>query len=116
VARGQRRSRSSPEAGPDEKRFWCKIFQTRHDLVAAMCDKAVLDKTFEDGKLKIRVNRHFYEGVLISERVALRILRRMSIGNLVGKEIVEVALRGGFITEENLIIIDGVPHAQFVKI
>jgi hypothetical protein len=33
-----------------------------------------------------------------------------------GKNIVELASKNGFIVKENVILIDGVPHAQFVKL
>ncbi len=35
--------------------------------------------------------------------------------NLVGKRAIEHALEGGFITEDNMLIIDGVPHAQMIR-
>lgn len=111
VAQGRPRSRSE-----GAKRFWCKVYQTKHDLVCAICDKSVLGKTLSDGRLEVKVSKSFYGGVLITAKVASRIMSRMSIGNLMGRETVDLALEGGFITEENLIVIDGVPHAQFVKV
>ncbi|MBI4894761.1 MAG: DUF424 family protein [Candidatus Aenigmarchaeota archaeon] len=100
----------------DPKKFWCKVYQTKHEVVAAICDEDVLGRTLEDEKFKLTVNRSFYGGLLIGERVALKIMQKVTIGNLMGEHIVEVALRGGFITRENLIFIDGVPHAQFAKL
>jgi len=100
----------------DPKKFWCKVYQTKHEVVAAMCDEDVLGRTLEDEKFKVTVNRSFYGGLLIGEKVALRIMQKVTIGNLMGENIVDVAVRGGFITRENLIFIDGVPHAQFVKL
>jgi hypothetical protein len=92
------------------------VFQTKHDLVGAICDEDLLGKELEDKKVKIKVSKHFYGGVLVSEKVAVRIMGKVTIGNIIGKEVVDAAVRGGFITEENIILIDGVPHAQFVKI
>lgn len=100
----------------DPKKFWCKVYQTKHEVVAAICDEDVLGRTLEDDRFKLTVNRSFYGGLLIEEKVALRIMQKVTIGNLMGENIVEVALRGGFITRENLIFIDGVPHAQFAKL
>lgn len=100
----------------DEKRYWCKIFQTKHDFVGAICDLDLLGKTLSEGDLKVKVSEHFYGGVQIGDRAALKIMGRVTIGNLFGREIVALALKGGFITEENLIFIDGVPHAQFIKV
>lgn len=111
MARGQLRNRSE-----DEKKYWCKIFQTRQDLVGAFCDKSVLGKELEDERFKIKVSKHFYGGVLVSEKVAVRVMSRITIGNIIGKDVIEIAKENGFITEENIILIDGVPHAQFVKL
>ena len=110
VEQGQQRSQS------EGKKYWCKLFQTRHDLVGAFCDESLLDKELEDEKFKVRVTKHFYGGVLVSEYVATRLMGKVSIGNIIGKEIAELAKKNGFITEDNVILIDGVPHAQFVKL
>lgn len=110
MARGQLRNQSK-----GEKKYWCKIFQTRQDLVGAFCDKSILGKELEDERFKIKVSKYFYGGVLVSEKVAVRIMSRITIGNIIGKDVSEIAKKNGFITEENIILIDGVPHAQFVK-
>lgn len=96
--------------------FWVKVFRTRQDMVVAVCDENLLDKELNHEKMKVKVSKQFYGGKLISENVAVKILQRATIGNLFGNEIVEVADRNGFIMKENAILIDGVPHAQFVKI
>jgi hypothetical protein len=47
---------------------------------------------------------------------AVKIMSKVTIGNIIGRKIVDVAKDNGFITDENVIFIEGVPHAQFVKI
>jgi hypothetical protein len=95
--------------------FWSKVFQTKYDLVVAICDEELLDKEI-DKKLKIKVSKNFYGGKLIDEENALKLMRKATIGNLIGKRIVELAEKNGFITKENIILINGVSHAQFIKI
>lgn len=41
-------------------------------------------------------------------------LEDAAIVNIVGKRSIAHALEHGFITEDNIIVIDGVPHAQTV--
>lgn len=98
--------------------FWCKIFFSKKDLVAAICDEELLGKriNLKEKKLKIEISKNFYGGKLIGEKVALGVMKRATIGNLMGKEIVELANQNGFIIMENVIFINGIPHAQFVKI
>lgn len=96
--------------------FWAKVYGTRYEIVVAICDENVIGKELEWKKLKITVSKHFYGERLIDERTALRLMQKATIGNLFGKEIVALAKKNGFITKENTILIDGIPHAQFVKI
>jgi uncharacterized protein len=96
--------------------FWGKIFQTKYEIVAALCDENLLEKTIERKGVKIKISKHFYGGKLIDEERAVKVMNEATIGNIIGKEIVEVAKKNGFISRENVILIDGIPHAQFVKI
>lgn len=95
--------------------FWSKVFQTKYDLVVAICDEELIDKEI-DKKLKIKVSKNFYGGRLVDEEIALKLMKKATIGNLIGKNIVELAEKNGFITRENIILINGISHAQFVKI
>ncbi|MEM5802086.1 MAG: DUF424 family protein [Candidatus Aenigmatarchaeota archaeon] len=96
--------------------FWIKAFRTRFDLVVAVCDEEILDKKLHFKNLEIKINRNFYGGQLVDENLVVKILNKATIANLFGKKIVELAEKKGFITKENVIVIDGIPHAQFVKI
>ena len=100
------------------KEFWCKIFLTRQDFVVGMCDQKLLGTVlnFKSKKVKIKVSKEFYGGVQIDEKIAVRIMKRATIANLMGAQIVELAEKNGFISKENIILINEVPHAQFVKI
>ncbi len=95
--------------------FWCKIFQTRYEVVAAICDENLIEKILDEKNRKIKVSKSFYGGQLIDEKMAVKIMRNATTGNLIGKEVVEVADKNGFISKENVILIDEIPHAQFVK-
>lgn len=83
-----------------------------------MCDEDLLDVELKikTGKHKLKISKHFYGGKKVSEKVALRILEKATIANLMGSNTVRLAEKNGFITSENIITIDGTPHAQFVKI
>jgi hypothetical protein len=96
--------------------FWCKVFQTKFDFVLALCDEKLLGKTLKGNGLKIKISEKFYGGELVDEKMAVELMKKATIGNLIGKEIVELAEKNGFITKENVILINGIPHAQFVKL
>jgi len=96
--------------------FWCKIFQTTHEVVVAICDEKLIEKVLDKKDRKIKISRNFYGGQLIDEKMAVKVMRNSTIGNLIGEDTIEMADRNGFISKENIILIDEIPHAQFVKL
>lgn len=102
----------------DGSMYWAKIFTTKTEIVVAMCDDDMLDKVldFKEKNVKIKVSKYFYGEHLVEEKVVLKLMGKATIGNLMGKNIVAVARKHGFISKENIINIDGIPHAQFVKL
>lgn len=96
--------------------FWGKIFPAKYDIVVAICDEELIDKEIEMKNHKIKISKNFYGGRLIDEKIAVKLMGKATIGNLIGKNIVELAEKNGFVAKENIILINGVPHAQFVKL
>jgi hypothetical protein len=96
--------------------FWGKLFPTKEDLVVAICDENLIDKEIQMKDCIVKVSKYFYGGQLIDENLAVKAMERATVGNLMGKDIVSLAKKKGFITQKNVISIDGTPHAQFVKI
>lgn len=96
--------------------FWCKIFQTKFDLVVAICDENLIEKKIKTKNFSVKISKNFYGGRLIDENIAIKIMEKATIGNLVGENIIKTAEKNGFIARENIILINGIPHAQFVKI
>ncbi len=99
-----------------KQKFWYNIFQDRHDLVGAFCDEELLGKTIKNDKISFKISKNFYGGKLVDEDVILKIMSMISIGNIIGKKIVKFAINNGFITTENIILINEIPHAQFTKV
>ncbi len=83
--------------------------------VVAICDKELLGKTLVEGERRFYVDPNFYGGRLVSIREAIRLLEVCSIANLVGEKIVSAAIKHGFVHPEAVITIDGVPHAQIIR-
>jgi hypothetical protein len=112
--------------------FWTKIFATKQDLVLAVCDEELIEKELKmkintktntktsvnekKNVLKVKVSKNFYGGMLVNEAVVARLMNKATIGNMMGARSVALAEKNGFILRENIILIDEVPHAQFVKI
>ena len=86
--------------------------QGNERLVAA-CDEEVLDKKLQEGQLRLHVAPDFYDGFRGDEEALEALLRRATVANFVGKRTVDLAIRLGFVSEENVLKIEGVPHAQW---
>ncbi|MBI2547172.1 MAG: DUF424 family protein [Candidatus Aenigmarchaeota archaeon] len=98
--------------------YWAKLFTTRTEVIVAICDEDILEKVFEfkETQAKIKISKHFYGEHLVDDNIAIKLMDRATIGNIFGKNIVNLAKENGFISEENIINVDGIPHAQFVKL
>src|SRR5205823_3666382 len=92
-----------------------KVYRQGKETLVAAADADLIGKTFREGKFKIEVGP-FYEGDVVSAETLVSQLRLATIGNFVGTETVEAAMRAGFVSDAGVLWIDGVPHAQFVMI
>jgi hypothetical protein len=89
--------------------------RTGHEMLIAACDEAILGKTFVEGDLRLEVSVRFYGGEKMDKRVFQEVLAIATIANLAGKETVDAAVEAGFVDPECVLWVDGVPHAQIVK-
>ncbi len=90
------------------------IKQGRHVIVAA-CDAELLDKSLQYGKIKFIVRKDFYGGSRVFLEEAIEIMKIGTIINLVGKQIVNGALKQGLVHPNAVIDIAGVPHVQIMR-
>ncbi len=90
-----------------------KVYSQGKETLVAAADEDLLGKTFREGKFKIEVGP-FYEGDRVTEEGLLAHLRLATIGNFVGKETIEAAKKGGYVSDDGILWIGGVPHAQYV--
>jgi hypothetical protein len=93
--------------------IWTRIFETPHDTLLAAADEELVGKEFRDKKFRLKVSESFYKDVLVSEETMGELLVLCSVANLVGERCVGKAVELGLVSEDNILYIDGVPHAQF---
>lgn len=84
------------------------------EVVVAICDSKLFGRKFEEGDLKLEVNKSFYEGEEASVEKCLNALKDATIANMVGS-IVEHAIEAGYVNSENVLKIEDIPHAQMVR-
>lgn len=84
--------------------------------VLAVCDEDILGEVLSDGKIKIKVRKEFYGNDPIEKEELLEKASGSTIINAVGNEAVSLLIEEGFFNEDKILEIDGVSHAQMVKI
>jgi hypothetical protein len=86
------------------------------NVLLAICDCEVLGKTLREGKIVFHVKDEFYNGGKVSVEEAVGMIENSTIVNLVGRNCVEKAIAKGYVHPEAVLRIEGVPHAQIVKL
>ncbi len=82
--------------------------------IVAVCDNELIGKKFEEKNLQLDLASNFYRGEEKTEEEAIKIFHYAYIINFVGKRSVELALKQGIISGNNIIYIKKIPHAQAI--
>lgn len=96
--------------------MYAKIHRIRENIVLACCNKELIGETLEEGNLCLNVEKDFYKGEEVDEGKLIGMLKETNNINLLGDKPVAVALKEGFIKDNDLIRISGIPHVQIFKI
>ncbi|MGQ9640586.1 MAG: DUF424 domain-containing protein [Candidatus Bathycorpusculaceae bacterium] len=86
------------------------------NVLLAICDCEILGKTLKEGKITFHVKEEFYKGTKVDVDEAVDMIENSTIVNMVGKNIVQKAIERGYVHPEAVLNIDGIPHAQIVKL
>lgn len=94
--------------------FCVKAYQQGVQRLVAACDPELLDTSHREGKFKLDVPASFYDGLRVDRDGLGAYLRSATVANLVGKRSIDVAVDLGLVDPDNVLIVSGVPHAQFL--
>ena len=93
-------------------RVYLKVHSTPRFETIACCDEKLLNKVFKQGNLKIEITERFYGGTLMQIEEAIDILLKSSFFNIVGNNIIDLAITHGIVPKEGVQLINGVPMAM----
>lgn len=96
-------------------KFYAKVYRYQNGIILAACDPEVYGKTFENELMHLEVDSAFYGDELVADEDIKSLLNSATIANLVGTKIVKHAIEIGLVDPENIIEIEGVPHAQIAR-
>ena len=86
------------------------------NILLTICDANLLGKTLREGKIVFCVKEDFYRGKRVDVEDAVVLIENSTIVNMVGRNVVERAMEKGYVHPDAVLNIEGVPHAQIVKI
>ena len=93
---------------------YAKMVRQGGHVVVAVCDAELLGKTIMFGKVKVRVNETFYKGTRMKVEKALELLKEATIANLMGKNIIDAAVKRGMVRRDAVMMLGDVPHVQII--
>jgi len=94
--------------------IYVKIHVRGSERLLAACDEELIGKTFSGGGMRLKVSEMFYGGDLVTEEEFRNRMRCVTVMNLVGNRTVTIAQDAGNVSEDAMIVIEGVKHAQAV--
>jgi len=86
------------------------------NVLLCMCDTEILGRTLREGKIVFCVKEDFYKGTKVDVEEAVSMIESSTIVNMIGKNVVKEAIEKGFVHPEAVLRIEGIPHAQIVKL
>lgn len=95
--------------------FYAKVYRLEGEVMLVACDRVLKGKTFEDGLRVLDVRKEFYGDELFGIDDIALLLKEATIANLVGEEIIAQAVKLGIVDRGNVLWVEGIPHAQTVR-
>lgn len=83
------------------------------EILLAACDASLHGKRLEEGDIVIDLGSAFFDGNEVSDAEFLGMLAQATSGNLVGKTVIDLAIKAKCIHPDAVVEICDVPHAMF---
>ncbi|UCE96902.1 MAG: DUF424 family protein [Candidatus Bathyarchaeota archaeon] len=96
--------------------IYINLRRTGKFVLLAMCDAEILGKTLKQGNIVFCVREKFYKGSLVSLEEAIDLIHQSTVVNMVGQKIVNKAIEEGLVHPEAVLKIEGIPHAQIIRL
>jgi len=96
--------------------MYIKKYDVDKQVIVAVCDSNIIGKKFKEGNLVLKLDESFYKGEQGNEEEVKEALSCATIANIAGERSIACAVECGCIDPDNIIFIDGIPHAQMVQI
>lgn len=92
------------------------IKKSGRNVLLAICDVEILGRTLREEKIVFCIKEEFYKGARVNVEEAVSMIENSNIVNMVGRNVVKKAIQKGYVHPEAVLNIEGIPHAQIVKL
>ena len=92
-----------------------ETYETEQGRMVAAADAALVGDVYKEDGVRVEVDPDFYGETATARGDVVKALRGASIANLVGEKAVEAGMDADVVDEERVLHVDGVPHAQMVR-
>jgi uncharacterized protein len=84
--------------------------------VVAICDRELLDRKLRHGETELHVSEHFYGTTPADEAEVSKALSEADNVNIIGERAITIAVNLGLVERSRCLIIEGIPHAQIIRL
>jgi hypothetical protein len=98
----------------NKPQMYLKTHLSGKEVLIAVCDCELMGKKFAEGRLQVEIRPDFFGDEKATAQEVEEALAKATMANLVGELAVGHAIRLGYVTQDNVLNIKGVPCAQMV--
>lgn len=92
-----------------------RVHRTQGETVLAACDEELLGRKLKTGSRDYVVSPGFYGSTKVTGEELIELIMNSTIVNLLGRRTVGLAVKAGLITKDATSLLDGVKHAEIVR-
>jgi len=93
-----------------------RFFEREGEVLLAACDEELLGRTLRSDGMRLTVSKIFYFKELVTEDELREMMPKATMMNLVGSVTVGIAKELGLVSGGGTLVIEGIEHAQTVRI
>ena len=99
----------------DQTKFALRVIRYQNSKMINICDIDLVGKIIKEGDLTINLSESFFLEEVIDKQIAKELLITCSMSNLVGKEIVDLAIQLKLAKKVSIRFINGIPFLMIFK-
>ncbi|NYT01909.1 MAG: DUF424 family protein [Methanosarcinales archaeon] len=98
-----------------EETMCLKTYRVGKEVLVAACDLDLMGRKFAEGELQLDVNSEFFGDQRATPSDLEAAMMNATMANFVGARTVEWAIGLNYVDRDNILLIEGIPCAQMVR-